>query len=284
MSAKTSAARRAAFMAAVAETGNQTLACERAKVSRSWVTLRRATDPAFRAELDAAVETARARLEDARAAGGSMVPGRGWGSVGGEELVARGGNGRRTQIARARIKQWTPRVEQRFLEVLAGCCNVKAACAAVGLTQASAYNHRHRWSSFRDRWDKALETGFVRIETAMVGQMGVMLGAETDEEGDGYGYGYGSGTAPDLTITHMTVDAALQAMWQHQRRVTGTGKAPGARRVRVRTLEEVQQAILSTITAVTAREAMGPEAAAVAKRAVAKGAAAVARSRGPKRR
>lgn len=271
MSAKTSPVRRAAFMAVVAETGNRTLACERAKVSQSWVTLHRATDPAFRAELEAAVATARARLSGLRAAGASMAPGRGWGSQGGEELVARGGNGRRTQIARARLKQWTPRVEQRFLEVLAGSANVKAACAAVGLTQASAYNHRHRWSSFRERWDKALETGYVRIETAMIGQLGAMLGAETDADE------YESGATPDLTITHMTVDAALQAMWQHQRRVLGVGKAPGAPHVRVASMEEVEHAILSRIAALTAREAMGPEAAAEAERAVAEGAAAVAR-------
>ena len=47
MTAKTSPARRAAFMAAVAATGNRTLAAERARVSPSWVTLHRATDPAF---------------------------------------------------------------------------------------------------------------------------------------------------------------------------------------------------------------------------------------------
>lgn len=36
MSARTSAARRRAFFVALAATGNQTLAAERAKVSRSW--------------------------------------------------------------------------------------------------------------------------------------------------------------------------------------------------------------------------------------------------------
>jgi len=37
MSHKTSPARRTALFQALRENGNQTLACERAKVSRSWV-------------------------------------------------------------------------------------------------------------------------------------------------------------------------------------------------------------------------------------------------------
>lgn len=48
MTAKFGEARRRAFLAALRETGNQTLAAERAKVSRSWVQSHRANDPAFR--------------------------------------------------------------------------------------------------------------------------------------------------------------------------------------------------------------------------------------------
>ena len=51
MSRKTSPARRAAFLKALSETGNQTIAAERAKVSRSWVQLHRSTDPAFDADV-----------------------------------------------------------------------------------------------------------------------------------------------------------------------------------------------------------------------------------------
>ena len=129
MSAKTSPARRAAFMAAVAETGNRTIAAERARVSQSWVTLHRATDPAFRAELDAALRHARERLR--KPAEGDGARGRlaidPWRGAGGARA-----NGRRTQIARARLKQWTPRVEARFLSALSACCNVAAACARSG--------------------------------------------------------------------------------------------------------------------------------------------------------
>ena len=47
MVARTSPACVNAFFATLAATGNQTLAAERAKVSRSWVTLHRSADPAF---------------------------------------------------------------------------------------------------------------------------------------------------------------------------------------------------------------------------------------------
>ena len=47
-------------------------------------------------------------------------------------------------VAPALPKQWTPRVEAHFLAALRETCNVKAACAEVGLTQQSGYGHRKR--------------------------------------------------------------------------------------------------------------------------------------------
>lgn len=178
MSHKTSPARRAAFLQAVAETGNQTIAAERAKVSRSWVQLHRTADPEFRRELEAALGQAR----DGLGGHGARKPPSGWGHLDGEELVVKGTGGsalrdaagaapqderrkgKRVQIARARLKQWTPRVEERFLAVLAATCNVRAACAEVGMTAASAYAHRKRWPGFAARWDDAIAAGARRLE------------------------------------------------------------------------------------------------------------------------
>ena len=117
MSAKTSAARREAFFRALAETGNRTIAAERAKVSQSWVTLHRAQDPEFRARMAAAVAGAKDRLR----AGGVAAPPSGWGSLDGEELVVRGGrrsrgresgNGRRAS-RRASSGSWRRRATSR---------------------------------------------------------------------------------------------------------------------------------------------------------------------------
>ena len=142
MSAKTSPARRAAFLTALGETGNYTIAAVHAKVSRSWVTLHKTDDPEFRAACEAAV---------AGAAGGSAKPSAKWGYIDGEEMVVRAGNGRRAVVARARLRQWTPRTEGVFLRTLAASANVKLACAAAGLNVASAYVHRTKWPAFAER-------------------------------------------------------------------------------------------------------------------------------------
>jgi len=110
MSAKISAARKAAFLKALAERGNFTLSAEKAKVSRSWVLLHRKADAAFDAACREAVAAAKARL----GAHPERRPPSGWGHLDGVELVVRGTNGRRVQIARARLHQWTPRVRTGF--------------------------------------------------------------------------------------------------------------------------------------------------------------------------
>lgn len=171
VSAKMSAARKAAFFDALRATGNQTLAAEAAKVSRSWVSLHRAQDPAFRRAMDDATAEARERL----GAHPERRPPSGWGFLDGEELVVKGTGGsgakgrrRRVQIARARLKQITPRVEDRFLAVLSATGNVKAACAEAGVSVVAIYAHRQRWPGFARRWDEAVDLAGIRLEFALV--------------------------------------------------------------------------------------------------------------------
>jgi hypothetical protein len=217
MSAKTSNARREAFLKAVRETGNQSLAAERAKVSRSWVQLHRSTDPAFDAEVRAAVAQAKESLawapDRVRGARGSNGPPRGWGHLDGEELVVKGtggsGGGKRIQIARARLKQWTPRVEERFLATLAATCNVKAGCAEIGLTAASAYGHRKRWPAFAARWDAAILAGYERLEGGLTASAIALLDPELPEL-------YGPPITP--VVAPMRVDDAIRLVRLHERR------------------------------------------------------------------
>src|SRR3954447_2963998 len=168
MSAKMAAARREAFFAALEATGNQTLAAEAAKVSRSWVQLHRTNDPGFDARCRETIAAGKAALRDV----GRRAPPSGWGYLDGEELVVRGtggsGGGKRVQVARARLHQWTPRVEDRFLAVLQATCNVKAALSAVGMSKGSGYTHRKRWPGFARRWREAEETGLMRLDWALV--------------------------------------------------------------------------------------------------------------------
>ena len=225
MSVRHSQARRAAFLAALAETGNQTLAAERAKVSRSWVTVHRRDEPAFRAAMDAAVTQAAERLATAT----RVRPNGRWREQSGEELSVQHGNRRLIQVVRTRLKQWTPRVEARFLAALRNSCNVNRACAHVGLTKGSAYRHRDRWPDFQKRWDQAIEDGYDALSMATVAAAGAMLG-DTD-------------MVPEPEMGVPTVGQAIQALQLHQRRMRGEPYRRGWRR-RPRTLDEVRDSIL----------------------------------------
>jgi hypothetical protein len=211
-------------------------------VSRSWVSLHQSTDPTFKQACREAVEAARAALvlrqaQDERGngnAGAGCEPPSGWGFLDGEELVVKGtggsalrqaqgdpstGSGRaagkRVQIARARLRQWTPRVEERFLATLAATCNVKAACAEVGLTAASAYNHRRRWPRFAERWDEAVEIGYSQLEMGLIEQGANLFSGEGPVEAG--------------PIAGMTADHAIHLLHMHKHRVHGLGKRPGLR-------------------------------------------------------
>jgi hypothetical protein len=245
MSAKMSPQRRAAFLKALEATGNQTVAAERAKVSRSWVQLHRSTDSAFDAAVRAAIAAAKAALrcapDQARGGRGSNRPPFGWGHLDGEELVVRGTNGRRVQIARARLHQWTPRVERRFLATLAATCNVKAACAEVGMSAASVYPHRERWPAFAARWEAAIERGYERLEVALDQSAEQLLGTVT--------------LPPEEPLGPMTVDQAIHVMHMHKHQVHGLGGRPG-RWLRPRSLDEVRGSLLRKLRAVAAAREM----------------------------
>lgn len=222
MSRKTSPARRRAFFKALRETGNQTLACEAAKVSRAWVQLQRSTDPAFKAEVAAAVAEARANLLAARP-NGRTKPGRAWAHLDGEELVVRGSRGRRVQIARARLKQWTPRVERRFLKALELCCNLRLALRSVGLSAASLHEHRKRWPAFDQACEAALATGIFNINSGLVaGAIRALDPSLTPEE---------RAEPATPAIQPMTVDGAISLVRLHERRrwEARRGVGPGGR-------------------------------------------------------
>ncbi len=278
MSAKISAARRAHFLKIVAETGNQTIAVERAKVSRSWVTLHRATDPAFDAAVREALAESQRRLgehplpaqapiksgsespvsggpcpagsRDCRGQSRPETPVEGKGKKRaryhqGYELIIRGtrsgragANKRLVQIGRARVRQWTARAEDRFLEALSRTANVKAACAAVGLSPASAYNHRDRRPDFERRWRETLNIAHIRIEMAFIEQAAAMI-----EPG---------GVPCDGPIREMTASEALYLLEMHKRREAGERNRPGRWRWKQPPIEQVIETIRQRAAAIRA--------------------------------
>ena len=141
----------------------------------------------------------------------------------------RGGGGRRVQVARARLRQWTPRTEARFLAALAACCNVRAACRVVGMTPPAAYHHYNRWPDFEKRWNDALEEGYLRLEMALIESAGRAF-RPVDYP-------------PDVPIEPMSVDQAMILLHQHQARVHKIGKPQGRAFRLPRTSEDVFESI-----------------------------------------
>lgn len=125
---KISIAREAIFLRALADTGNATLAAERAGVSWSWAYKRREVDARFDALFREISALARARLP--------------------------------VQVRRDRYGGWTTAKEARFIERLRETCSVWLAAAAVGLSAGSAYQRRRRKPDFADAWDVAEGEGW----------------------------------------------------------------------------------------------------------------------------
>lgn len=235
-----------AFFKALSETGNQTLAAERARVSRDWVRRRGKQDPAFRERVVATVEEAEAQLLAAVEA----APPEGWGaSADGEVLAIRGCGRRRALIARVRLDHWSPTMEASFLTALASTCNVTRSAEAIGVTTEGAYQRRRRWPAFRERWDEALVIGHIRLDFALIENATNML----EQVEPDY----------DAPIPPMTFDQALQYLALHNRTVNKLpGRSPGVRRKPV-DVEALKAEILRKIAVIDAANAMGDPDAAV---------------------
>jgi hypothetical protein len=232
--------RRAAFLRALEESGNQTLAAEKAAVSRSWVCKERGLNPEFDAKVLAAIAAADGRLKASK----DNRPPEGWGFLDGAELVVRGSNRRRVQIARARAGQWTARTEQRFLAAAGATVNVKAACAEVGKSFGSAYAHRNRWAGFAGRWDAVLDVGTEELEERLYERAENIFAEPEPPMPD-----------PAAPLPRMTIAEAIHLLHLQKRRMLELGRQPG-RWKRPRTLDEVREGILMKFSVIARRRGL----------------------------
>ena len=130
----------------------------------------------------------------------------GWRFQDGEELVVRGSRGRRVQVARARLHQWTPRVEARFLALLERTCNLRLALREVGLSAQSLHEHRKRWPAFDAACEEALARGYRNLDTGLAHAACALF------HPDHYPL-----PEPPL-VAPMTVDGAISLMRLHEKR------------------------------------------------------------------
>jgi hypothetical protein len=127
-----STAQEVAYLRALAETGNATVAAERAGVSRDWAYKRRKQDARFDRLCREMGSQARSRLP--------------------------------ARVNRDRAGGWTAATEQRFFAALAATADVPVAAASAGSTAATAYRRRMRRPGFASVWHEALEAGREGLE------------------------------------------------------------------------------------------------------------------------
>ena len=160
MTARTSEKRRNAFLRAFAETGNQSLAAERAGVSRSTIRNLRRADAGF----DSRWRAAKAESTERLGRSGCNRPPPAWRQRNRVDLVVQRPGKRPAQVVRSLRALWTPRAEARFLGQLRQCNNARLACAWAGMTLSSYEAHLRRWPHFRRRVEAARAFGRLRIQ------------------------------------------------------------------------------------------------------------------------
>lgn len=75
---------------------------------------------------------------------------------------------RPAQIRKKRSDGWTKARKARFLTELAISCNVVRAAAKAGAFPSSAYRRRMADADFAAAWQEALQTGYDRLEAALL--------------------------------------------------------------------------------------------------------------------
>lgn len=128
MATRIEPARTAAYLRALADTGNATLAAERAGVSRDWAYKRREQDARFDRLCREMAALAKARLP--------------------------------VRVNRDRKGGWTAAREARFIERLQETGSVWLAAAEVGLSTVSAYRRRQVRPGLAAAWDEAQRSGW----------------------------------------------------------------------------------------------------------------------------
>ena len=131
---------------------------------------------------------------------------------------------------------WTEEAETTFLDHLAVSCNVAWAAAQCGFSVPTVYNHRRTDPAFARRWEEALDDGYVRLQTELVG---TAIDYVERLRGD-----------PELPLKHMSVREALSLINRHG---AGNPAARGGRfKPRQRSFDEVRDSILAKLEAIEA--------------------------------
>jgi hypothetical protein len=239
-----SGVKRERFLEVLGQTGNRTTAATAIGVEPRLMDQRRRFDPTLDADWTAAVAQADRRLS------GSDGP---FDCIGGGGMnVVRRGRGGRLQIVRAGPKRWSRKIEDRYLAALGRFGNFAAAARAIGFSESSATQRRHKWPDLARRIEEALEEADLAIEFRLAHEANDVRAF--DHEAD-------DGEAPDDTSpatgrdSTFDRDFALRYLKWRQEKKAGRG-----RRGRVPeppSLEAVTEKIVRKVEAIRKHRARG---------------------------
>ena len=110
--------------------------------------------------------------------------------------------GRALQLRSQPAHQWTDDKRGAFLAALAMSCNVKASCAAVGMSTTTAYALRLRDDGFAEQWHAAIQIGYDRLEEALLQAAGAAIAVPAGEAGEQAADGFDPQLARRLLDRH----------------------------------------------------------------------------------
>jgi hypothetical protein len=162
----------ARFFTALAATGNFALACDRIGRAKSGLYKRRARDPVFAADVEAALAQFRIALSAPAFAGEGDRPKGGGGAN--SALRTQPGAlilcvaGTRPQLRRSPAGRLTAAGIAAFLRTLAATANIRFAAASVGVAASSIHRRRSVDRGFRRAMDQALDAAMARLELRLI--------------------------------------------------------------------------------------------------------------------
>ena len=171
--------------------------------------------------------------------------------------IIRGGCGRTKMVRQSPVSDTTETQRQQFLGALAASCNVRRAAAEAGFNPSTAYKLRQRDAGFAEAWQAALESGYARLEMALVERAIEVVEGVRAAEAIGAPAGPHDGGNDAVPVAGaMTVAQAIDVMNKHRASVGG-GRA---KRVRLNarnrpTAEETDAEILRRIAVIERQRA-----------------------------
>lgn len=152
---------RRAFLRALSQCGNVSLAAKAVGICSSPLYRLRKRNPHFAELWSNALERGRAAVADGKVPDLLSVSSE-------RKLVVRGSKNGNTKVVCATEGQWDEDKEARFLAHLAATANVTASARAANISTVAVYLRRQQWPAFAAAWDEAKAYAVDRLDFYLI--------------------------------------------------------------------------------------------------------------------